>query len=74
MLGKGGQKGLTKTQITEFLNENHKLVDIRSKLRDPMLSKTHQGNWSKNVISRFESIMKNFEDSGGSAEFKDFSF
>ena len=41
MLDKGGRQGLTKTQITEFLNKNHKLVDIRSKLRDPMLSKTH---------------------------------
>ena len=38
-----------------------------------MLSKTHQGNWSKNVISRFENIMKNFEDSGDT-EFRDLSF
>ena len=29
-----------------------------------MLSKTHQGNWSKNVFKRFGSIVENFDDDG----------
>ena len=64
MLDRGGKEALTKTKVYEFLNENKKLIEIRNKLRDPMLSKTHQGNWSKNVFKRFETIVENFDDNG----------
>ena len=74
MLQRGGQGALTRTQIKEFLDKNDKLVDIRNKLRDPMLSKTHQANWSNSVMRRFDSILKDYQKSGNSADLKDLNF
>lgn len=63
-MSRGERASLKKSDVQKFLNQNHKLAEIRRKLMDPVLSKTHQANWSKNVFKRFETIKENYEESG----------
>ena len=44
--------------------QNSRLAEIREKLRNPAMSKTHQGNWSNNVVTELEKVHKRFKLNG----------
>ena len=64
MLKQSEKQALTKDKVYEFLTDNKKLEEIREKIRNPALSKTHQANWSKNVSRRVQVITQNYARTG----------
>ena len=55
---------MTSAKVYEFLTDNKKLEEIREKIRNPALSKTHQANWSQNVSRKVKVISENFARTG----------